>query len=336
MHDTAMAHQLRSFVRSIAEAPEAPTRASYNLETKTAIDILAAVGILTVAEIEDTVAVTTAGREFAGLLPDGVLALPVEVAEITGNISEGELAARYCESKIAAIDQALTLGQEPQHERSMSWRESYQHTAIILKQTAHEFRVGLHLPTVHIAGRVEAYNEDRGTGHTHAASLFTFFGDVYARNLKAGWWTDIHTGQPKARNVGELFMLMVTELAEAYEAYCLNQADDKLPEYPGVGVEMGDLLIRIADFCGALQAGNVIQYDPGSRNPGAEMFMEVVAVAQRYEAIRKTPAAIGDTEVAEFIPAADVAIMVDAKLAFNATRADHQIENRLKEDGKRT
>lgn len=32
----------------------------------------------------------------------------------------------------------------------------------------------------------------------------------------------------------------------------------------------------------------------------------------------------------------DVAVMVDAKLAFNATREDHKIENRLKEDGKRT
>jgi hypothetical protein len=32
----------------------------------------------------------------------------------------------------------------------------------------------------------------------------------------------------------------------------------------------------------------------------------------------------------------DVAPMVDAKLDFNASRPDHKIENRLKDDGKRT
>lgn len=335
-NDTVMAHTLRSLIISIIAMPEAPTRASYHPDTRTTLDIMQAVGLVTIAEVEDTVGITTAGREFAGILPVGVLALPVEVAEITGNIAEGELAARYMEGKIAAIDQALTLGLEPANERSMSWRESYQHTAIVLREAAREFRMGLHLPTVHIAGRVQAYNEDRGTGHNHAAALYTFFGDVYARNLKAGWWTEIKTGEPKTRNVGELFMLMVTELAEAYEAYVLKLADDKLPQYPGVGVEMGDLLIRIADFCGALQAGNIIEFDPGSVNPGAQMFMEVVSVASRYEAIRKTPAADGDTEAAIFLPPADVAIMVDDKLAFNATRADHKIENRLKEDGKRT
>jgi hypothetical protein len=32
----------------------------------------------------------------------------------------------------------------------------------------------------------------------------------------------------------------------------------------------------------------------------------------------------------------DIALMTDEKLAFNAVREDHKIENRLKEDGKRT
>lgn len=170
----------------------------------------------------------------------------------------------------------------------------------------------------------------------HAVSLRAFYADAHARNVKAGWWTNIETGQPLKRNVGEMFMLMVTELAEAYEAYIAGTVDDKLPQYPGLGVELGDLEIRLADFCGGLAAGRVIEHDSSVSNPGASMFAEVVKIAKQYEAIRKTPAAKGDAETGDFLEPQDVAVMVVDKMAFNATRADHKIENRLLEDGKRT
>lgn len=337
MTDTTTLHdRFRQLITEIASYPEAPKASDFHLDDQGDIDTLVAVGFVSRTDVEDLLGATTAGRDFAGLLPQGVPSLPVEVAEITGNIAESELVARYLGEKIEAIDRYISKGREPSEDRTMDWKESYQHTAIILRETAKEIRLGLHLPSVHINGRVEHYNEDRATGIAHAASLYMFFGDVYARNLKAGWWTDINTGQPKKRNVGELFILMVTELVEAYEAYLDGSQDDKLPQYPGVGVEMGDLLIRIADFCGALQAGNIIFPDAGSDNPGQKAFDAVRKIATAYESIRKTPAAVGVPETADLMPAMDVSIMVDAKLAFNATRADHQIENRLKEDGKRT
>lgn len=332
---TAMQSAIRSLVLAIANAEEPPKRASYNLETQATIDTLQAVGLLTVAEVEDTIGVTTEGRLFAGLKPDGVPDLAVEVAEITGNISEGELAARYMEGKVAAIDNALNKNNEPLYSREMSWREAYEHMALMFRESANEFRMGLHLPTIHLDGRVVPYNEDRSTGISHAAALTTFFTDVYSRNLKAGWWTDITTGEPKKRSVGELFMLFVTEIAEAYEAWSANAPDDKLTQYPGLGVELADLGIRWADFCGAYLAGNIIGPDPAN-NPGDRMFQEVCMIARHYEAIRKTPEAIGEPETADHLPPADVAAMVDAKLDFNAKREDHKIENRLKEDGKRT
>ncbi len=179
------------------------------------------------------------------------------------------------------------------------------------------------------------YTEDRGSGIMHGDGLSRFFDDVYQRNVKAGWWTDIKTGEPKKRNVGELMMLMVTEMAEAYAAYRDGSADDKLPQYPGLGVEMGDLLIRIGDFCGALAAGNLVG-PSDAYNPGDDMFRAVCAIADDYEAIRKTPAAVGAIELGTAMLPQDVAVMVDAKLAYNATRADHKIENRLKEGGKQT
>lgn len=332
---TAMQSAIRSLVLAIANAEEPPKRASYNLETQATIDTLQAVGLLTVAEVEDTIGVTTEGRLFAGLKPDGVPDLAVEVAEITGNISEGELAARYMEGKVAAIDNALNKNNEPLYSREMSWREAYEHMALMFRESANEFRMGLHLPAVHIGGRVVPYNEDRSTGVAHAAPLRLFFEDVYSRNLKAGWWTNIEDGTPKKRNVGELFILFITEIAEAYMAYRDNLPDDKLPEYPGLGVELADLGIRWADFCGAYLAGNIVEHS-GARNPGDEMFIEILEIAQRYEAIRKTPEAKGEPETGEHIPAADVSVMVDAKLEFNSKREDHRIENRLKADGKRT
>jgi len=326
-----MKDRIVSTLRCIASAQDdmKPMQA-FEFAGDAALDMpyLATLNLVTIDEVSDVVLITTNGRAFAGLRPEGVPELPVEVEAVTGNIAESELAARYMEGKIKALDKAMAT--------DAVRREFYGHVAVMLSEAANEFRAGLHVPAVHIDGRVEHYNDDRGTGLTHAGSLFLFFNDVYQRNVQAGWWTDIHNGGPKKRNVGELFMLMVTELAEAYEAYVNGTPDDKLPQYPGLGVEMGDLLIRIGDFLGALNAGNVIEYDPGSHNPGAAMFSEVCEIARRYEAIRKTPEARGDTEVAEFLPASDASIMVDAKLAFNATRADHKIENRLKEGGKET
>jgi hypothetical protein len=195
----------------------------------------------------------------------------------------------------------------------------------------------MHLPEVHIEGRVVPYNEDRSTGISHAESLRTFFIDVHERNVRAGWWTDLDTGGPLKRSVGEMLILMVTELSEAYLAWVNGENDDKLPQHPGIGVEIGDALIRIADFCGGLASGKIVSPRPrAARNPGDEMFQEIVQIANRYESIRKTPHAKGDPEISDFLEPMDVAVMVDEKLEYNSRREDHRIENRMKPDGKRT
>lgn len=169
----------------------------------------------------------------------------------------------------------------------------------------------------------------------YAVVLRAFYADVHGRNVKAGWWSDLATGQPKKRSVGELFILIVTELVEAYEAYLTGEPDNKLPQYPGLGVELGDLQIRLADFAGALQAGKIVEHT-STRNPGDEMFAEIAVIANRYESIRKLPEANGDPETGNEIEAQDVAVMIVDKLAFNAQRPDHKVENRMKEGGKQT
>ena len=66
------------------------------------------------------------------------------------------------------------------------------------------------------------------------------------------WWLDLDTGEPKARNIGELLMLCVSELAEAMEGHRKSLPDDKLPHRPMVQVELADCLIRIFDLAGGM------------------------------------------------------------------------------------
>jgi NTP pyrophosphatase (non-canonical NTP hydrolase) len=103
--------------------------------------------------------------------------------------------------------------------------------------------------------------------------------------VKAGWYTDIHTGEPKNLNVGERMALIHSEISEAFEAYRKNLMDDHLPDRKGIEVEMADAVIRICDLAGAENL--------------------------------------------------DLAGAIMDKLDYNRSRADHKIENRLLENGKK-
>jgi NTP pyrophosphatase (non-canonical NTP hydrolase) len=72
--------------------------------------------------------------------------------------------------------------------------------------------------------------------------------------LTAGWWTNIRTGESLlgTRNVPEMLMLAVSEIAEAMEGHRKGLMDDKLPDRPMIEVEIADCIIRLTDTCGAL------------------------------------------------------------------------------------
>ena len=67
-----------------------------------------------------------------------------------------------------------------------------------------------------------------------------------------GWWTNLETGEPKQRNVGELLALVHSEISEALEGYRKNLQDDHLPEFTSFEVELADAVIRILDMSGGL------------------------------------------------------------------------------------
>jgi NTP pyrophosphatase (non-canonical NTP hydrolase) len=82
-------------------------------------------------------------------------------------------------------------------------------------------------------------------GFIRAATSF-----VHERNAR--WWKDPATGEPKTRNVGEMLMLTVSELAEAMEGDRKGLMDEHLPQYSSLTVELADAMIRIMDIAGGL------------------------------------------------------------------------------------
>lgn len=67
----------------------------------------------------------------------------------------------------------------------------------------------------------------------------------------SGWWNDPATGRRLERNVGEMLMLIVSEIAEGMEGARKDLVDTHLPEREMLEVELADAVIRIFDLAGS-------------------------------------------------------------------------------------
>lgn len=181
---------------------------------------------------------------------------------------------------------------------------------------------------------------------------------IYNHNVKAGWW------DAPVREDGTTIALIHSELSEAWGGFKMDIPDDHLPQYQNVVVELADAAIRIYDFFGHknwdLEKAIEVIYSLQAEEPLlpfenmdiAEYFSDVhYHVSAALEGVRKDQImqiADGTLDIAAF----ELAIALDMiygcitwgwplekaigdKRAYNANRADHKRENRVKENGKK-
>lgn len=182
--------------------------------------------------------------------------------------------------------------------------------------------------------------------------------DIHADIFRAGWWTDLKTqaDMHHTRNRPELLMLAVTELAEAADG-ADGTMDDKLPHLPMYDVELADFVIRQFDQIGAeVACGHAMpswDYDTPTfvdlnevrAMSRSDRLMDLVGtVAGAMEHYRKERVseymqcmAYGVMRAFLIADVEDIKLLdiIEQKRAFNRTREDHQIANRIKDGGKK-
>lgn len=186
----------------------------------------------------------------------------------------------------------------------------------------------------------------------------------HQNNVK--WWYNIHTGERLNRNKAEMIALMHSELSEAWKG--LYRQDDKLPQYNGGLVEIVDTFIRLFDFIGGfnIPVNIIAATEPMVSEMQAlsithlhELTSYIYTVLLRchghlsemLEYYRKSKGDLNYyvsllvTELillfaaVKYLEDKGSVITIDeilqAKADFNKVRADHQVENRKADGGKK-
>lgn len=179
--------------------------------------------------------------------------------------------------------------------------------------------------------------------------------DVHYAAVTAGWWSDPTSGESLIgkRDFISMCGLIVTEITEAYDGWQMSAMDDKLPHREQVEVELADAFIRMGDTsvgCGVdLQAGLDLMgptFVPFTMPSSIEHALLTITgfVSYAIEGQRKRDVAKRDINMAKAMYSVgvlagnmglDLRGAVLEKMAFNAIRPDHKLENRMAEGGKK-
>jgi len=174
--------------------------------------------------------------------------------------------------------------------------------------------------------------------------------DIYNHNRDVGWWPE----NPDDRDLYTCIQLIITEVAEATEGARKNLMDDHLPQYKMEAVELADALIRTLDLVGYWRT----KY-PGFMIKAAShhnLCNTAYSAAKQHLGIVKAVTWLIDThegdkplilqedvsyligsiiKVAENRGFSNIEEIMLAKINYNKQRADHKLENRAKEGGKK-
>ena len=166
------------------------------------------------------------------------------------------------------------------------------------------------------------------------ASLNAWAQEVHAAN--AHWWHDPATGEKLNRNMGEMLMLVVSELAECMEGERKNLMDDHLPKRKMAEVELADAVIRIGDILGSIPLSSSFNFKtpvddlPANKGQALLRISRMVtnvnrAMSNRDRALRLIHA-IALIEGYAKQHGYDLWTAVAEKREYNKHRADHKPE----------
>ena len=165
----------------------------------------------------------------------------------------------------------------------------------------------------------------------------------HVHDLNRLWWYT-EDGKRLFRSHPEMLALVVSELAEALEGDRKLLMDDHLPQYPMPCVELADTVIRLLDWSGTLCL-DLRSYDIDFVEPGVRVSEHLFALMKRVTGLIDTKFDELPQEVSYIIDTCQALSeriakqhpfweIVQAKLVYNQSRADHQYEARKAEGGK--
>lgn len=158
---------------------------------------------------------------------------------------------------------------------------------------------------------------------------------IHMRNVKAGWWDDCDDDA----FVVTKKMLVISELSEAMEGHRKDLMDDHLTDLPMFDVELADAAIRILDLVmGTGGAAHLTLCEHA--HEFVESVGEAVTPVVLYECCKYVTEGRMDRALALIITIAiirdiDLFAIIDRKVEYNRTRADHQRAARAATNGKK-
>jgi hypothetical protein len=175
-------------------------------------------------------------------------------------------------------------------------------------------------------------------------SLNDFAREFHASNQR--WWRDLVTGEKLDRNMGEMLMLVVSEIAECMEGERKNLMDDHLPHRKMAEVELADAVIRIADIAGAkgysLEANSPSIYSRDLPDNKGQALLRISRCVTRVtdtmsERARSQRLSRAVSLIEQYARkhSYDLWGAVHEKREYNKHRADHKPEARLAANGKK-